>query len=297
MEVGFIGLGRMGLNMVTRLRRGGHQIVAYDRNRDAVWQAEQQGCTPASSVDDLIGKLSLPRAVWIMVPSGAPTEETVWAVAANLQSDDLIIDGGNTRFHDDVRRAAELKKKGIHYVDVGTSGGILGLTEGYCLMVGGDEAVTQRMAPIFHTLAPPSGWVRVGDHGAGHYVKMVHNGIEYSMMQGYAEGFELMSKSTYRLDLPAIAQLWMHGSVVRSWLLELAAGALAQDPRLEKLQGYVQDSGEGRWMILDAIEKDVPVPTLTSALFTRFRSRQNESFAEKMLAALRHAFGGHAVRR
>ncbi|MDH5349083.1 MAG: NADP-dependent phosphogluconate dehydrogenase, partial [Nitrospira sp.] len=210
---------------------------------------------------------------------------------------DTIIDGGNTRFHDDVRRATELKKKGLHYVDAGTSGGIWGLTIGYCLMVGGEESAVQRLAPVFKTLAPENGWAHVGGVGAGHYVKMVHNGIEYSMMQGYAEGFELMAKSEYKLDLARVADLWMHGSVVRSWLLELAAGALKQDPKLEHLKGYVQDSGEGRWMIADAIEKDVPVPTLTTALFTRFRSRQDESFAEKMLAALRNAFGGHAVRR
>jgi 6-phosphogluconate dehydrogenase len=297
MEIGFIGLGKMGLNMVTRLRQGGHRVVVYDRNADTIAQAETHGCIGSRSVEDLISKLTPPRAVWIMVPSGAPTEETVRTVAGRLQRDDAIIDGGNTHFHDDVRRAAELEPKGIHYIDAGTSGGIWGLKVGYCLMVGGTAAIVDRLAPIFQTLAPESGWAHLGGPGAGHYVKMVHNGIEYSMMQGYAEGFELMSKSRYNLDLPKIAELWLHGSVVRSWLLELAASALAQDPRLEKLKGYVEDSGEGRWMILDAIDHDVPVPTLSSALFTRFRSRQAESFAEKMLAALRNAFGGHAVRR
>jgi 6-phosphogluconate dehydrogenase len=297
MELGFIGLGKMGMNMVTRLRRDQHRVVAFDRSADLIKQAEAQGCTGASSLADLVGKLSAPRAVWVMVPSGAPTEETVQAVAALLQPGDTIIDGGNTRFHDDVRRAAELKTRGIHYVDAGTSGGIWGLKIGYCLMVGGENAAVNRLAPVFKTLAPDDGWAHVGAAGAGHYVKMVHNGIEYSMMQGYAEGFELMSKSEYKLDLARIADLWMHGSVVRSWLLELAAGALKDDQKLEKLKGYVQDSGEGRWMIADAIEKDVPVPTLTTALFTRFRSRQDESFAEKMLAALRNAFGGHSVRR
>ncbi len=297
MELGFIGLGKMGMNMVTRLRRDQHRVVVFDRSTDLISQAEGQGCIGSSSVADLIGKLSAPRAVWIMVPSGAPTEETIQTVAALLQPGDTIIDGGNTRFHDDVRRAAELNKKGLHYVDAGTSGGIWGLKVGYCLMVGGEDEVVSRLTPIFKTLAPEQGWAHVGGVGAGHYVKMVHNGIEYSMMQGYAEGFELMSKSEYHLDLARIADLWMHGSVVRSWLLELAAGALKDDQKLEKLKGYVQDSGEGRWMIADAIEKDVPVPTLTTALFTRFRSRQEESFAEKMLAALRNAFGGHAVRR
>ena len=297
MELGFIGLGKMGMNMVTRLRRDQHRIVVYDRSADAIKQAEGQGCIGATSLADLVRKLSAPRAVWVMVPSGAPTEETVQAVATLLQPGDTIIDGGNTRFHDDVRRAGELKPKGLHYVDAGTSGGIWGLKVGYCLMVGGEPSPVQRLAPIFTTLAPENGWAHVGAVGAGHYVKMVHNGIEYSMMQGYAEGFELMSKSEYQLDLARVADLWMHGSVVRSWLLELTAGALKQDPKLEQLKGYVQDSGEGRWMIADAIEKDVPVPTLTTALFTRFRSRQDESFAEKMLAALRNAFGGHSVRQ
>ncbi len=297
MEIGFIGLGKMGMNMVTRLQRGQHRVVVYDRSADLIAQAERVGCVGASSLAGLIGQLKAPRAVWIMVPSGTPTEETVEAVAALLHPGDTVIDGGNTRFHDDVRRAADLKKKQLHYVDAGTSGGIWGLQIGYCLMVGGEEVPVKRLAPIFTTLAPEDGWAHVGGVGAGHYVKMVHNGIEYSMMQGYAEGFELMAKSDYHLNLANIANLWMHGSVVRSWLLELAAGALKEDPRLEQLKGYVQDSGEGRWMIADAIEKDVPVPTLTTALFTRFRSRQSESFAEKMLAALRNAFGGHAVRR
>ncbi|HWF58899.1 MAG TPA: decarboxylating 6-phosphogluconate dehydrogenase [Nitrospira sp.] len=297
MELGFIGLGKMGMNMVTRLRRDQHRVVVYDRSNELVKQAESQGCVGSSSLPDLVGKLSVPRVVWVMVPSGAPTEETIQTVADLLQSGDIIVDGGNTRFHDDVRRAAELKKKGIHYVDAGTSGGIWGLKVGYCLMVGGEDEAVKRLEPAFKTLAPENGWAHVGAVGAGHYVKMVHNGIEYSMMQGYAEGFELMSKSEYKLDLARVADLWMHGSVVRSWLLELAADALKDDQKLEKLKGYVQDSGEGRWMIADAIEKDVPVPTLTTALFTRFRSRQQESFAEKMLAALRNAFGGHAVRR
>ena len=296
MEIGFIGLGKMGMNMVSRLQGGTHRVVVYDRSTDLIKQAEGQGCIGAASLAKMVSKLAAPRVIWIMVPSGVPTEETVQAMVALLQSGDIIIDGGNTKFHDDVRRASDLKKKGIHYVDVGTSGGIWGLKLGYCLMVGGEEAIVKRLEPIFKTLAPENGWAYMGGHGAGHYVKMVHNGIEYSMMQGYAEGFELMSKSEYNLDLATIASLWMHGSVVRSWLLELTAGALKEDPKLEGLKGYVQDSGEGRWTILDAIDKDVPVPTLTAALFTRFRSRQQESFAEKLLAAMRKAFGGHAVR-
>ena len=297
MELGFIGLGKMGMNMVTRLQQGTHRVVAYDRAADLIKQAESVGGVGAASLEDMMAQLKAPRIVWIMVPSGAPTEDTVAKVASLLSAGDIIIDGGNTNFHDDVRRAAELKKKHLHYVDAGTSGGIWGLKLGYCLIVGGDKAVIDQLAPIFKTLAPENGWAHMGSAGAGHYVKMVHNGIEYSMMQGYAEGFELMSKSEYNLDLPKIADLWMQGSVVRSWLLELTAGALKQDPRLEGLKGYVQDSGEGRWTILDAIDKDVPVPTLTAALFTRFRSRQEESFAEKMLAAMRNAFGGHAVKK
>jgi 6-phosphogluconate dehydrogenase len=297
MNIGFIGLGKMGLNMVTRLQRAGHQVTAYDRSADALANATAAGCTGASSLSDLVQRLKAPRAVWVMVPSGAPTEETVQAVAALLQPDDIIIDGGNTRFHDDVRRSKELAAKKVRYVDAGTSGGIWGLQNGYCLMVGGEKEAVDRLTPIFETLAPPNGWAHVGAAGAGHYVKMVHNGIEYSLMQGYAEGFELMSKSDYRLDLARIADLWMQGSVVRSWLLELTASALKEDPRLDRLKGFVQDSGEGRWMVADAIDKNVPVPTLSAALFTRFRSRQEESFAEKMLAALRNAFGGHAVKR
>jgi 6-phosphogluconate dehydrogenase len=297
MDIGFVGLGKMGLNMATRLQRSGHQVTAYDRSLEALADAAAAGCTKASSLADLVHRLKTPRAVWLMVPSGAPTEETVHAVAALLEPGDIIIDGGNTRFHDDVRRSKELAAKKLQYVDAGTSGGIWGLRNGYCLMIGGAKEAVDRLAPIFEALAPPNGWAHVGAVGAGHYVKMVHNGIEYSLMQGYAEGFELMSKSEYRLDLARIADLWLQGSVVRSWLLELAASALKEDPRLEQLKGFVQDSGEGRWMIADAIDKDVPVPTLTAALYTRFRSRQAESFAEKLLAALRNAFGGHAVKR
>lgn len=297
MEIGFVGLGKMGMNMVTRLRRDRHRVVVYDRATNLIAQAEREGCVGATSLADLVSKLTTPRTVWIMVPSGSPTEETIQQTADLLAAGDTIVDGGNTKFHDDVRRYALLKAKGLHYVDAGTSGGVWGLANGYCLMVGGDRAAVDRLAPALTTLAPPNGWAHVGGPGAGHYVKMVHNGIEYSMMQGYAEGFELMAKSGYDLDLARIADLWMQGSVVRSWLLELAATALKEDPKLEKLKGFVQDSGEGRWMIQEAIDKDVPVPTLTMALFTRFRSRQEQSFAEKMLAALRNAFGGHAVRR
>jgi len=297
MDIGFIGLGKMGMNMVTRLSQGGHRVVAFDRTTDLITQAEAKGATGATSLEDLVSKLPKPRAVWVMVPSGNPTEDTIRHLWSILDENDIVIDGGNTKFHDDVRRAADLRKRSIEYIDAGTSGGIWGLQVGFCLMIGGEKEPVKRLAPIFTTLAPPNGWAHVGEVGAGHYVKMVHNGIEYSIMQGYAEGFELMSKSEYNLDLHNIANLWMQGSVIRSWLLELTAGALKDDPKLEGIKGYVQDSGEGRWMLMEALDKDVPVPTLSTALFTRFRSRQEESFSEKMLAALRNAFGGHSVRR
>lgn len=298
MEIGFVGLGKMGMNMVTRLRRGnGHRVVACDRVPALIAKAEETGAVGAASLEELVATLARPRIVWVMVPSGPPTENTIRTLGELLEPDDVIVDGGNTQFHDDVRRAATLKDKRIHYVDAGTSGGIWGLEVGYCLMVGGDHDVVNRIAPILTTLAPEDGWARVGGHGAGHYVKMVHNGIEYSMMQSYAEGFELMSRSDYKLDLSNIADLWMHGSVVRSWLLELGASTLKENPTLKGLQGYVHDSGEGRWMLMEALDKDVPVPTLSAALFTRFRSRQDEPFSEKMLAALRQAFGGHSVRQ
>jgi len=296
MQLGFVGLGKMGLNMVTRLTRGGHAIVAFDRSADAVAKAEAAGAKGAASLDALVAALLPPRSVWVMVPSGTPTESTVEALGGLLSRGDAIIDGGNTNFHDDVRRAETLAEKGIQYIDAGTSGGIWGLTEGYCLMVGGDEATCARLEPIFLTLAPPDGYLRVGASGAGHYVKMIHNGIEYGLMQAYAEGFDLMHASAYQLDLGKISALWNHGSVVRSWLLELAARALAQAGNLDKLKGFVEDSGEGRWTLVEGIERSVPLPVLTAALFTRFRSREDNPFSERMLAALRNQFGGHAVK-
>ena len=297
MEIGFVGLGRMGMNMVARLQRDKHRVTTYDRAPEKVRESESQGGIGAASLEDLVKKLRPPRAVWVMVPAGAPTEDTIRALADLLQADDVIIDGGNSYFKDDARRAAELKAREIHYVDAGTSGGIWGLRVGYCLMIGGEEGIFKRLEPIFKTLAPENGYGYMGGHGAGHYVKMIHNGIEYGLMQAYAEGFELLHKSAFELNLPQIAELWMQGSVVRSWLLELAAMALKEDPKLEAVKGYVEDSGEGRWTVLDAIEKDVPAALITQSLYVRFRSRQEESFAEKMLAALRNAFGGHAVRR
>jgi 6-phosphogluconate dehydrogenase len=297
MQLGFVGLGRMGLNMVTRLTRGGHQVVAYDRSVEAVARAGTAGARGADSLDALVAALTLPRSVWVMVPAGDPTESTVSALSDLLTPGDVIIDGGNTNFHDDVRRAQALSAKRINYVDAGTSGGIWGLQEGYCLMVGGKADVCKRLEPIFLTLAPADGYLHVGDHGAGHYVKMIHNGIEYGLMQAYAEGFELMHESPFTVDLGAVAALWNHGSVVRSWLLELAARALAEDRDLSDLQGYVEDSGEGRWTLNEGIERGVPLPALTAAVFTRFRSRENNPFAERLLAALRNQFGGHAVKK
>jgi 6-phosphogluconate dehydrogenase len=297
MQLGFIGLGKMGLNMVTRLMRGGHHVVVFDRSADAVARAGAAGATGVATLEALVAALAPPRVVWVMVPSGAPTESTVAALSGLLSPDDAIVDGGNTHFHDDVRRAETLAPKRIHYIDAGTSGGIWGLQEGYCLMVGGEDAVCRRLEPIFLTLAPENGYLRVGEHGAGHYVKMIHNAIEYGLMQAYAEGFDLMHASDYTIDLPAVASLWMQGSVVRSWLLELTARALKEDPELKSLEAYVEDSGEGRWTLDEGIDRAVPMPALTAALFTRFRSRSDNPFGERMLAALRNQFGGHAVKK
>jgi 6-phosphogluconate dehydrogenase len=296
MQLGFVGLGKMGLNMVKRLTRGGHAIVAFDVSADAVRRATADGIRTVDSLEALGAALAPPRAVWVMVPAGEPTESTIAALSRHLAAGDTVVDGGNTNFHDDIRRAGALQAKGIAHVDAGTSGGIWGLEEGYCLMVGGESEVCQRLEPVFLTLAPEQGYRRVGEHGAGHYVKMVHNGIEYGLMQAYAEGFELMNASQFDLELAGIASLWMHGSVVRSWLLELTARALAADPKLAALEGYVEDSGEGRWTLQDAIQRGVPLPTLSAALFTRFRSRADNPFAERLLAALRNQFGGHAVK-
>ena len=297
MDLGLVGLGRMGGNMATRLVRGGHRVVGYDPSATARQAAQAQGMDAAASLRELAAALKAPRAVWVMVPAGEATESALRDLAELLAPGDIVIDGGNTHYKDDVRRAATLGARGLHYVDAGVSGGIWGLSEGYCLMIGGESDVVQRLAPIFGALAPPDGWLHVGAVGSGHYVKMIHNGVEYGLMQAYAEGFDLMSASEYGLDLPAIARLWNRGSVVRSWLLELAAGALGQDPKLSSIKGWVEDSGEGRWTIQDSVEKAVPAPAITAALFARFSSRRDNSFADRLLAALRNAFGGHAVRR
>jgi 6-phosphogluconate dehydrogenase len=296
MRIGFIGLGRMGANMVRRLLRDKHEIVAYNRTAEKTKEIAGEGADGAFSIAELVGKLEKPRAVWIMVPAGDATEAQIDELLEHLEPGDTIIDGGNTNFHDDQRRHPELKKKGIEYVDAGVSGGIWGLANGFCLMVGGDAEPVKRLEPVFTSLAPKDGYLHVGGPGAGHYVKMVHNGIEYGLMQAYAEGFEIMHASDYRLDLQAISKLWNHGSVVRSWLLELAERAFAGDQDLKHLKGWVADSGEGRWTVQEAIDKDVPAPVITLSLLTRFRSRQEDSYGAKVLAALRNEFGGHAVK-
>jgi 6-phosphogluconate dehydrogenase len=320
MQLGMVGLGRMGANMTRRLMRGGHQLVVSDRTPDVVKHLSSEGAGGSSSLEDLVGKLKTPRAVWVMVPAGEPTEQTVQQLAELMQAGDAIIDGGNSYFKDDVRRSEQLKGKGIHYIDVGTSGGVWGLDRGYCMMIGGPEEAVKRLDPIFKTLAPgvgdiprtpgreklggtaEQGYMHCGPSGAGHFVKMVHNGIEYGMMQAYAEGFDIFKNATskelpenirYNLNLPDIAEVWRRGSVVSSWLLDLTAMALAENPTLSEYEGYVQDSGEGRWTIQAALEEAVPADVLTAALFVRFRSRQQHTFAEKMLSAMRQKFGGH----
>ena len=299
MQIGFVGLGRMGGNMVHRIRRDSdHEVVAFDPSADAVKAAEEHGATGASSLEELVQKLTAPRTVWLMVPSGKITEDTIEALAALLDKGDTIVDGGNTKWHDDVARASELDKQGIRYVDVGTSGGVWGLEVGYCMMVGGHEESVKQLSPILEVLAPPDGWRHFGDAGAGHFVKMIHNGIEYGIMQAYAEGFEVMHKSRFPISLEEVCGLWNRGSVVRSWLLELAEKAFHEEGNdLEALGGSVSDSGEGRWTVEAAIDHSVPLPAITASLFARFASRQDDSPQMKMIAALRNQFGGHAVER
>ena len=296
MRIGFVGLGRMGANMVRRLLKDGHEVVAYNRTAEKTKEIEGEGAIASFSIAELVSKLNKPRAVWIMVPAGDATEAQIEELMELLEPGDTIIDGGNTNFHDDQRRHAALAEKGVQYIDAGTSGGIWGLQVGYCLMVGGDEAAVKPLEPIFVSLAPEGGYLHVGGAGAGHYVKMVHNGIEYGLMQAYAEGFEILRQSEFPLDLHQIAGIWRYGSVVRSWLLELLERALAEDPTLEKIRGYVEDSGEGRWTVFEAINESVPAGVITLSLFARFASRQDESFAAKVNAALRNQFGGHAVK-
>ena len=300
MELGMIGLGRMGGNMARRLLSGGHKVIVFDPVPEAVQTLVKQGAVGATSSAELTSKLSAPRTVWLMVPAGEVTESTVAEVAANLSAGDCLIDGGNSYYKDSMRRAAVLSEKNIYFLDVGTSGGIWGLKEGYCLMVGGEVTAFQRLESIFQTLAPSPdrGYGHVGPSGAGHFVKMVHNGIEYGLMEAYAEGFELMqAKQEFELDLEKITEIWRYGSVVRSWLLDLVAAALHDAPNLEGIQAYVEDSGEGRWTVQESIELGVPAPVIAQSLQNRFRSRQEQPFGAKLLAALRQQFGGHAVRK
>ncbi len=319
MQLGVIGLGRMGGNIVRRLARRGHQCIVFDRDPAAI-DALAQDSRGASSLDDLVGKLEAPRVLWLMLPAGETTERAVMQLAERLSPDDVIIDGGNSFYKDDIRRAALLRHKGIHYVDVGTSGGVWGLERGYCMMIGGDKEVVDRLDPIFAALAPGAGalpatpgrqgrdprvergYMHCGPNGAGHFVKMIHNGIEYGLMQAYAEGFDILRNADaetlpadqrYTLDLADIAELWRRGSVISSWLLDLTAAALAEDPPLESYSGFVQDSGEGRWTVMAAVEEAVPAEVLSAALYARFRSRRPHGFANKLLSAMRHKFGGH----
>ena len=299
MQLGLIGLGKMGGNMAERLRLGGHQVVGFDFSPEAVAKLAASGNIGASTLKDLVQKLDAPRAIWIMVPSGAPVDETIAKLEPFLAPGDTLIDGGNSNYKDSIRRHAEVTAKGFHFIDVGTSGGVWGLKEGYSMMIGGDKEPVERLRPIFSTLAPAvdKGWGHVGPAGAGHFVKMVHNGIEYGLMQAYAEGFTIMEKKeSLDLNLPQIAEIWRYGSVVRSWLLDLTADALQQNPTLDGLQAYVSDSGEGRWTVFEAIDLNVSAPVITESLIRRIRSREENNFTDRMLAIMRKEFGGHAMK-
>ena len=299
MQLGMVGLGKMGANMTTRLLRGGHSVAVFDHNPASAATAAEGGATPAASLAELVAVLTAPRAVWVMVPSGDPTETTIRELATLLSPGDTIIDGGNSNYKESMRRGTVLAGAGITFVDVGTSGGVWGLAEGYALMIGGETAAVERLRPIFETLAPAAdrGWARVGPSGAGHFTKMVHNGIEYGMMQAYAEGFSILQhKTEMSLDLAQVAELWRHGSVVRSWLLDLTARALSENPSMKGIAPYVSDSGEGRWTVAEAIDLDVPAPVITLSLLQRLRSRDTDSYADKLLSAMRNQFGGHAIK-
>jgi 6-phosphogluconate dehydrogenase len=299
MELGMIGLGKMGAFMTERLVRGGHRVVGFDRDAAAVKRVVDKGAAGIDSLDKLVGQLKTPRAIWLMVPSGAPVDQTIDQLTPHMAPGDTIIDGGNSYYKDSMRRAAALAQKKMNFVDCGTSGGVWGLTEGYSMMVGGDSDLVKRLAPIFQTLAPgpDKGWGRVGPAGAGHFVKMVHNGIEYGIMQAYAEGLDLLRhKQEFGLDLLQISKIWQFGSVIRSWLLDLTVDALSKNPKLDGIEAYVTDSGEGRWTAIEGIELGVPLPVISGALDTRFRSQDPEPFANKLLAMMRHEFGGHAVK-
>jgi 6-phosphogluconate dehydrogenase len=296
MEIGFVGLGRMGFNMTLRLLRAGHRVVASNRSYDRVEEAARQGASPARTLADLVRALAPPRTVWAMIPAGRPVDDLIEQLIPLLSRGDLVVDGGNSNYKDSRRRAARLAAEGLWFADAGTSGGIWGLELGYCIMVGGEASAVARLKPALDSLAPAEGWLHVGPAGAGHFAKMIHNGIEYGMMEAYAEGFEILEASDYSYDLARLAHLWNQGSVIRSWLLELAERAFANDPRMERIRGYVDDSGEGRWTVLEAVDRGVPAPVLALSLLTRFRSRQDDSFRDRVIAALRAEFGGHAVK-
>ena len=296
MKLGFVGFGRMGGNMVTRLLERGHTISVFARRPEVRAEVKAKGATPAASMAEMVGQLQPPRIVWMMVPAGDATEQTITEATPLLARGDVLVDGGNSNYRDSIRRAAAAKAKGIHYIDAGTSGGIWGLQVGYCLMVGGDPEPVKMLEPVFRDLAPEDGYLHAGPSGAGHYVKMIHNGIEYGMLQAYAEGFAILHQAPFRLDLKAISTLWNHGSVVRSWLLELAERAFDDDPNMETIRGYVEDSGEGRWTVQEAIDRNVPAPVITLSLLQRLRSREADDFGDKVIAALRKQFGGHATK-
>jgi len=298
MKLGMIGLGKMGGNMTERLMKGGHQVVVFDRSPEAIARYVSLGSQGATDAADMTTKLDSPRIVWIMVPAGKPVDDTIAALLPGMSKGDVIIDGGNSNFHDTMRRAALLREQGIEFVDSGTSGGIWGLANGYCLMIGASSEAFALCEPIFRTLAPPDGYAHMGPSGAGHYVKMIHNGVEYGMLQAYAEGYEILHASKdFDLDLKRIASVWNHGSVVRSWINELAEAAFEKDTDLTALKGFVADSGEGRWTVQEAVDLDVPAPVITLSLLMRLRSRQDDSFSAKVIAALRNEFGGHAVQK
>jgi len=296
MKIGLIGLGKMGSNMVLRLLKGKHQVVVYDRSTDPIKSLVRKGAIAANSISDLLTKLPKQKIVWLMIPAGEPTIQSIRDISTQLSKGDIVIDGGNSYFKNSVMMAKELAGKGIHFVDSGTSGGIWGLEKGYCLMIGADKKVFKICEPLFKTLAPKDGYLHVGPNGAGHYVKMIHNGIEYGMLEAYAEGFEIMNASAYKLDFAKISHLWNQGSVVRSWLLELAENAFGNNPKLKGIAPYVDDSGEGRWTVAEAIERNVSAPVITLSLFERLRSREKECFSAKVIAALRNEFGGHAIK-
>ena len=300
MKFAMIGLGRMGGNMVKRLLRGGHEVVVWNRSQEPVQEAVKEGAIASTTIDDLVSKLEATRVVWVMLPAGDVTDDMIKTLSEKLSKGDIIIDGGNSNFKDTIRRGEELTSKGFHFIDVGTSGGIWGITEGYSMMVGGAKEAVDQIRPLLETLAPAPdmGWGHVGPSGSGHFVKMVHNGIEYGMMQSFAEGFEIMrAKKDFNLDMSQIAELWRYGSVVRSWLLDLTANALKENPNMDGIKGWVADSGEGRWTVFAAIDEDVPAPVITLSLMMRFISRQDESYGAKLLASMRNQFGGHAIKK